>query len=52
MSSYGPRPGDVLVLGGSGLRLRIPDRVDDAGDEFHVGFGKTGRDGMTINKPS
>lgn len=48
MSSYGPRPGDVLVLGGSGLRLRIPDRVKDAGDEFHVGFGKTGRDGIGL----
>lgn len=48
MSSYGPRPGDVLVLGGSGLRLRIPDRVNDAGDEFHVGFGKTGRDGIGL----
>lgn len=48
MSSYGPRAGDVIVLGGSGLRLRIPDRVQDAGDEFHVGFGKTGRDGIGL----
>lgn len=48
MSSYGPRPGDVIGLGGSGLRLRIPHRAPDAGDEFHVGFGKTGRDGIGL----
>ena len=48
MSGYGPREGDVIVLGASGLRLRIPRRVDDAGDEFHVGFAKTGRDGVGL----
>lgn len=48
MSAYGPQAGDVLTLGGSGLRLRIPERVADAGDEFHVGFAKTGRDGIGL----
>ena len=48
MSGYGPRPGDVIRLGATGLRLGIPERVDDAGDEFHVGFAKTGRDGIGL----
>lgn len=48
MSGYGPRAGEVLVLGDTGLRLRIPERVPDAYDEFRVGFGKTGRDGIAL----
>ena len=48
MSTYGPREGDAITLGATGLRLRIPRRVDDAGDEFHVGFAKTGRDGIGL----
>ena len=48
MSAYGPAAGDVLPLGDTGLRLRIPDRVADSGDEFKVGFGKTGRDGIGL----
>ena len=48
MSGYGPRAGDVLRLGGTGLRLRIPDRVGDTHDEFRVGFAKTGRDGIGL----
>ena len=48
MSTYGPAEGDVVTLGDTGLRLRIPDRVADAGDEFRVGFGKTGRDGIAL----
>ncbi|MGI9196239.1 MAG: urease subunit alpha [Candidatus Nanopelagicales bacterium] len=48
MSDYGPVADDVLILGDTGLRLRIPDRVPDAGDEFRVGFGKTGRDGIGL----
>lgn len=48
MSGYGPREGDVLVLGDTGLRLRIPHRVPDSGDELHVGFAKTGRDGIGL----
>lgn len=45
---YGPRIGDVLLLGDTGLRLRIPDRVPDQGDELRVGFAKTGRDGIGL----
>lgn len=46
--AYGPREGDVITLGGSGLRLHIDDRVPDVGDEFRVGFAKTGRDGIAL----
>jgi urease subunit alpha len=48
VSGYGPQPGDVIRLGATGLRLSIPERVADAGDEFHVGFAKTGRDGIGL----
>ncbi|MBM3686781.1 MAG: urease subunit alpha [Actinobacteria bacterium] len=48
MSGYGPSAGDVVALGGTSLRMRIPDRVADSGDEFHVGFAKTGRDGIGL----
>ena len=52
MSGYGPRAGDVLTLGGTSLRLRIPDRVADDFDEFRVGFAKTGRDGIGLRAVS
>lgn len=45
---YGPLEGDTVVLGDTKLRLRIDSRVDDQGDEFRVGFAKTGRDGMGL----
>lgn len=48
MDDFGPRAGDLLVLGDTGLRLRIPQRVDDRHDEFRIGFGKTGRDGIAL----
>lgn len=48
MSGYGPRSGDVLPLGGTSLRLRIPHRMPDHHDEFKVGFAKTGRDGIGL----
>ncbi len=48
MSAYGPQAGDVIRLGATRLRLRVPERVPDAGDEFHVGFAKTGRDGIGL----
>jgi urease subunit alpha len=44
--AYGPSEGDVLVLGDTRLRLRVTSRVPDSGDELHVGFAKTGRDGI------
>lgn len=45
---FGPRVGDILELGDTRLRLRITDRVPDAGDELRVGFAKTGRDGIGL----
>lgn len=48
MNAYGPRQGDVLALGGTGLRLHIDERVADQHDEFRVGFAKTGRDGIGL----
>ncbi|MDP4675973.1 MAG: urease subunit alpha [Candidatus Nanopelagicales bacterium] len=48
MSVYGPRAGDTVVLGGTGLALHIDDRVADTHDEFRVGFAKTGRDGIGL----
>ena len=45
---YGPLAGDVVVLGDTRLRLRIADRVPDAGEELRVGFAKTGRDGIGL----
>lgn len=45
---YGPLAGDVVVLGDTHLRLRIDQRVPDAGDQLRVGFAKTGRDGLGL----
>mgnify|MGYP006274267959 CR=1 FL=1 len=45
---YGPRPGDIVELGDTRLKLRIPARVPDAHQELHVGFAKTGRDGLGL----
>lgn len=45
---YGPLAGDVVVLGDTRLRLRVPERVPDAGEELRVGFAKTGRDGIGL----
>jgi urease subunit alpha len=50
--AYGPSAGDVVVLGDTKLRLGITARVDDAGDELHVGFAKTGRDGIGLKARS
>ena len=45
---YGPVAGDIVALGDTGLRLRVPHRVADRDDEFRVGFAKTGRDGIGL----
>ena len=45
---YGPLAGDIVVLGDTRLRLRITERVPDAGEELRVGFAKTGRDGIGL----
>lgn len=49
---FGSREGDIIRLGGSALRLRIPERVRDEGNEFHIGFAKTGRDGVGLTPVS
>lgn len=48
MSAVGPQAGETVLLGDTGLRLRIPERVADEGDEFLVGFAKTARDGIAL----
>ena len=48
IGNYGPQAGDVIALGDLNLNLRIERRVPDRGDEFHVGFAKTGRDGIGL----
>ncbi len=45
---FGPLEGDVVVLGDTHLRLRVTERVRDEGEELHVGFAKTGRDGIGL----
>ena len=45
---YGPLTDDIVVLGDTQLRLRIPRRVPDTHEEFRVGFAKTGRDGLGL----
>lgn len=50
--AFGPQAGDIVVLGDTQLRLRITERVPDAGDELRVGFAKTGRDGIGLQARS
>jgi urease subunit alpha len=51
-AEYGPLAGDVVTLGDTRLRLRVTERVPDAGDELRVGFAKTGRDGIGLRAVS
>ncbi|MGW2743615.1 urease subunit alpha [Streptomyces sp. NPDC001450] len=43
---HGPRAGDRVRLGDSGLVVRVESDSQKPGDEFLAGFGKTARDGM------
>lgn len=45
---FGALAGEIIRLGGTNLKLRIPQRVADQGSEFHIGFAKTGRDGVAL----
>ncbi|MGW2013786.1 urease subunit alpha [Streptomyces sp. NPDC001927] len=45
---HGPRAGDRVVLGDSGLVVRVESDSQQPGDEFLAGFGKTARDGMHL----
>ncbi|WP_328941462.1 urease subunit alpha [Streptomyces sp. NBC_00250] len=45
---HGPRAGDRVRLGDSGLVVRVESDSQRPGDEFLAGFGKTARDGMHL----
>lgn len=47
-SVHGPRAGDRVVLGDSGLVVRVESDAQQHGDEFLAGFGKTARDGLHL----
>lgn len=48
---HGPRAGDRIRLGDSGLIVRVESDSQAPGDEFLAGFGKTARDGLHL-KPA
>ncbi|WP_035805284.1 urease subunit alpha [Kitasatospora mediocidica] len=48
ISVHGPRAGDRVRLGDSGLIVRVESDSQAPGDEFLAGFGKTARDGMAL----
>ncbi|MEW2489697.1 urease subunit alpha [Streptomyces sp. NPDC048411] len=45
---HGPRAGDRVRLGDSGLVIRVESDAQKPGDEFLAGFGKTARDGLHL----
>ncbi|PPS71459.1 MULTISPECIES: urease subunit alpha [Streptomyces] len=47
-ATHGPRAGDRLRLGDSGLVVRVESDSQLHGDEFLAGFGKTARDGLHL----
>ncbi|MEU6388955.1 urease subunit alpha [Streptomyces sp. NPDC046939] len=47
-STHGPRAGDRLRLGDSGLTIQVESDSQAYGDEFLAGFGKTARDGLHL----
>ncbi|GAA4818984.1 urease subunit alpha [Streptomyces ziwulingensis] len=47
-ATHGPRAGDRLRLGDSGLVIRVESDAQRHGDEFLAGFGKTARDGLHL----
>ncbi|MEU1052681.1 urease subunit alpha [Streptomyces sp. NPDC005876] len=47
-ATHGPRAGDRLRLGDSGLVIRVESDSQRYGDEFLAGFGKTARDGLHL----
>ncbi|MFC7182319.1 hypothetical protein ACFQMG_22490, partial [Kitasatospora paranensis] len=48
MAVHGPRAGDRLRLGDSGLIIRVESDSQEPGSEFLAGFGKTARDGLHL----
>lgn len=47
-ATHGPRAGDRIRLGDSGLVVRVESDSQRYGDEFLAGFGKTARDGLHL----
>ncbi|WP_432031682.1 urease subunit alpha [Streptomyces antibioticus] len=47
-ATHGPRAGDRIRLGDSGLVIRVESDSQRPGDEFLAGFGKTARDGLHL----
>ncbi|MET9800992.1 urease subunit alpha [Streptomyces sp. NPDC006368] len=47
-AAHGPRAGDRVRLGDSGLTVRVESDSQKPGDEFLAGFGKTARDGLHL----
>ncbi|GHH15736.1 urease subunit alpha [Streptomyces lanatus] len=47
-ATHGPRAGDRVRLGDSGLTIRVEEDSQRYGDEFLAGFGKTARDGLHL----
>ncbi|MFJ5264478.1 urease subunit alpha [Streptomyces sp. NPDC088387] len=47
-ATHGPRAGDRIRLGDSGLVIRVEEDSQRYGDEFLAGFGKTARDGLHL----
>ena len=45
---YGPRSGDRIRLGDTGLVVQVEKHSQPVDDEFLLGFGKTGRDGIGL----
>jgi urease subunit alpha len=52
VSVHGPRVGDRVVLGDSGLIAQVEFDSQRPGDEFLAGFGKTARDGLHLKAVS
>jgi len=48
VATYGPRKGDRVRLGDTGLVVEVESDASKPGEEFVVGFGKTARDGLHI----
>ncbi|MDP9841790.1 urease subunit alpha [Streptosporangium lutulentum] len=52
MSVHGPRRGDRVRLGDSGLVVEVEHDSQRPGEEFLAGFGKTARDGLHLKAAS
>ena len=48
ISVHGPRAGDRIRLGDTGLIVRVESDSQAPGEEFLAGFGKTARDGLHL----